>query len=87
MRASSVCAALKAEELSELEAITQPVTFAAKETLLVETDKAHAVFSITSGVVRLYRLFRDGRRHGFISVENSGPTIWDERSIRELAAV
>ncbi len=62
VRASSVCAALRSDELAELEAIAHQVSFAAKESLFLESDKARDVFNITSGVVRLYRLFRDGRR-------------------------
>jgi CRP/FNR family transcriptional regulator len=62
VRAFSICASLKPDELAELEAIAQPVKFRAKETLFLETERAHAVYNVTSGAVRLYRLFRDGRR-------------------------
>lgn len=62
VRAISVCSALRPDERTQLEDIAQRSSFGAKETIFLEGDKAGSFFNITSGAVRLYRLFRDGRR-------------------------
>jgi CRP/FNR family transcriptional regulator len=62
VRFLSVCSALEGDELAELEAIAQPVHFAAKETVFVEGEDADALYTVTCGTLRLYRLFDDGRR-------------------------
>src|SRR3954452_12939051 len=62
MRLRSICSALDRDELADLEAIAQPVHFAAKETLFVEGEEAQAAYTLTRGTARLYRVFDDGRR-------------------------
>lgn len=62
VRLISVCGALADEELLDLEALSQPVQFAAKDSLFAQGEPATNVFNITSGVVRLYKLLPDGRR-------------------------
>jgi CRP/FNR family transcriptional regulator, anaerobic regulatory protein len=62
VRFLSVCAALERDELIELEAIAQPVHFHAKETIFLEGEDALALYNVTCGTLRLYRLFDDGRR-------------------------
>jgi CRP/FNR family transcriptional regulator len=57
-----VCGALVEDELRELEALSHPVRFAAREGLFVEGDPADSVFNVTRGVVRLCKLLPDGRR-------------------------
>ncbi|WP_342363989.1 helix-turn-helix domain-containing protein [Terrarubrum flagellatum] len=42
--------------------MSQHVSFAAKETLFVQGEAADAVYSLTSGVARLYKIMPDGRR-------------------------
>lgn len=62
VRLVSVCAALDAEDLACLEQIARSACFPARATLFSQGDPADAVFTITSGVARLYKLLPDGRR-------------------------
>lgn len=64
----SVCAALDPDELDALNAISEKAAFAAKETLFLQGDAADAVYNVTSGMLRLYKLLPDGRRQivGFL---------------------
>lgn len=62
VRTISVCDALRPDERPQLEGVAQRTRFAAKETIFLEGDRTGSFFNITSGAVRLYRLFRDGRR-------------------------
>ena len=62
VRFLSVCAALDRDELAELEAIAQSIHFDAKETIFLEGEDARALYNVTCGTLRLYRLFDDGRR-------------------------
>lgn len=67
-RAHSVCAALDPADLARMDALAQKAVFAPGEALIREGDPADAVFNITSGSVRVYRLLPDGRRQitGFL---------------------
>ena len=58
----SICACLASDELALLDALAHPVTFGAKETLFVQGQPAEAVYNLTGGAVRLYKLLPDGRR-------------------------
>jgi CRP/FNR family transcriptional regulator len=79
-RLVSVCAAFERDDLHALQNITQPVYFAARESLFLENDDSDAAYTVTDGVIRLYRIFADGRRQvlefllpgDFISIETSG---------------
>jgi CRP/FNR family transcriptional regulator, anaerobic regulatory protein len=62
VRLVSVCAALEPDELRRLEEMAQPACYPAKETLFIQGETADAVYNITAGVVRLYKLLPDGRR-------------------------
>ena len=62
VRLISVCGALAEDELRELEVLSQPVVFAAKESLFAQGEAANSVFNVTGGIVRLYKLLPDGRR-------------------------
>jgi CRP/FNR family transcriptional regulator, anaerobic regulatory protein len=70
VRLVSVCSALTCGELSELEALSQHLHLAARQTLFRQGDGADAVYNVTEGMVRLSRLLPDGRRHvmGFMVV-------------------
>ncbi|MFD1332080.1 Crp/Fnr family transcriptional regulator [Methylopila musalis] len=67
-RALAVCQALADADMDEFGAIGDQQRFAPKEALFRQGDDADAVFTITSGMVRLYRLLSDGRRQilGFL---------------------
>src|SRR5262245_38099968 len=62
VRVFSVCAALEMHELCALEALGRETTFAPKSVLFAEDQPADAVFNVTEGVVRLYKLLPDGKR-------------------------
>lgn len=62
VRLLSVCAALDCEELGELEALAQTMTYTAKSTLFMQGEPADHLYTVTDGVVRLYKLLPDGRR-------------------------
>jgi CRP/FNR family transcriptional regulator len=68
VRNVSVCAALEPDELALLSSLSEDIAFADKTTLLMQGDPALAVYNLTEGVVRLYRLLADGRRQivGFL---------------------
>ena len=68
VRGVSICAVLDASELGSLEAIAQDAHYDEKKTILLEGDAADAVYNITQGTVRLYKLLPDGRRQivGFL---------------------
>jgi len=68
VRTVSVCSALEPEELGTLESMAQDARFKAKEIILLQGDEADAVYNITAGMVRLYKLLPDGRRQivGFL---------------------
>jgi len=62
IRLLSVCGALDLSELGELQSLAQTSIFEPKQTLFVEGDPAESLFSITQGMVRLYKLVPDGGR-------------------------
>jgi CRP/FNR family transcriptional regulator len=62
VRLVSVCAALAPDELVSLEELAQQVTVPARTTMFLQGEEADAVYNITRGVVRLYKLLPDGRR-------------------------
>src|SRR3954454_11990817 len=68
VRGVSICAVLDASELGSLEAIAEDARYDEKKTILLEADPADAVYNITQGTVRLYKLLPDGRRQivGFL---------------------
>jgi CRP/FNR family transcriptional regulator len=58
------CAAsLDAHELRELQGLATQVYFRSGRTIFSESELAENVFGLSQGVVRLYKLLPDGRRH------------------------
>lgn len=62
VRIHSICAALEPDELRELDALAQPVSYKPKHTLFVEGEPAESLYNVTQGTVRLYKMLPDGRR-------------------------
>lgn len=62
VRLISVCAVLSPSELDAMEAMSHGRRFAAGTVLVSQGEQAESVFTVTEGVVRLYRLLADGRR-------------------------
>ena len=68
VREMAVCAALAPDELQRLAAITTDFTVGPGKEIISEGDEAGALFNVTGGVVKLYKLLPDGRRQitGFL---------------------
>ena len=68
VRSVSVCAALEADELAELERLSEDVRFGAGTSIAMQGEPAASVYNLTGGTVRLCRLLPDGRRQivGFL---------------------
>jgi CRP/FNR family transcriptional regulator len=62
VRLISVCAVLSPAELQDMAAMSQSDRFAARKVVVSQGSPAENVFTITEGVVRLYKLLVDGRR-------------------------
>jgi CRP/FNR family transcriptional regulator len=63
VRLISVCSVLNQPDLAELEAMNRPRRFSVRDVIVAENEAAANVFSITDGMVRIYRMLPDGRRH------------------------
>jgi CRP/FNR family transcriptional regulator len=68
VRSLTVCAALDPEELRRLAEILQTIRVEANHTIFSEGEAADALYNVTSGTVKLYKLLPDGRRQitGFL---------------------
>lgn len=68
VRSLTVCAALDPEELRRLAEILQTIRVDASHTIFAEGESADALYNVTSGTVKLYKLLPDGRRQitGFL---------------------
>lgn len=68
VRPISVCRSLAGPALDELDAITQRVRLAAGRILFDEGEPADNLFTLTEGVVKLFKMLPDGRRQitGFL---------------------
>ena len=68
VRAISVCRALAGPALDELEAITLRVRLPAGRNLFDEGDPAENLFTLTEGMIKLFKMLPDGRRQitGFL---------------------
>ncbi len=68
VRAVAVCRAMGGPALDELEAITTRIRLAAGRTLFDEGDPADGLFTLTEGVVKIFKMLADGRRQitGFL---------------------
>lgn len=62
VRSVSVCSAVKAAELTELDKLARHSKFEKRQNLFEEGEKSYFVYNITSGMVRLYKNSKDGRR-------------------------
>jgi len=62
VRALSLCAALDPQELADLDRLATSIAVGAKETLFEQDQPSEAVYNVTAGSVRLYKLLPDGRR-------------------------
>src|SRR5262249_52323760 len=62
IREYAVCSSLEAAELREFEQLGRRVQFAACETVFSEEDITTSFFNLLDGVMRLYKLWPDGRR-------------------------
>ena len=68
IRDMSVCGALQADEVNRLNAIVTQRTVTAGEMLFLEDDPADALYIVTDGCIKLYKMLPDGRRQitGFL---------------------
>lgn len=57
-----ICEALAPQERMEIDRLAKRAAYEPKETLFTQGQPASRVYSVTSGVVRLYKLLPDGRR-------------------------
>ena len=62
VRLTAVCAALTLPELSALEKLSHPQHIPHRCQIFTQDEPMRYVYTITSGMVRLYRLLPDGRR-------------------------
>lgn len=62
IRDLAVCAVLDDIELTRLASIAVTVKFTDNQVILQEGDPAEAMFNVTDGAVKLYKLLPDGRR-------------------------
>ncbi len=62
VRIFSVCGALEPGQLAALDRLARHIEVSGKSMLFEQGDKTTSVYSITSGVVRLFKLLSDGRR-------------------------
>jgi len=69
VRCLTVCAAMEAEELRRLADISAAQRLDGGQIIFAEGDGADAMFNVTVGTVKLYKLLPDGRRQitGFLS--------------------
>ena len=58
----SICGALDAADLAELDRLARRMVFAPKESLFSQGEPATRIFNVVDGAVRLYKLLPDGRR-------------------------
>ncbi len=68
VRSMAVCAALPDAEIGEFERIMSSQSLRANELLVEEGDEKKKVFTLTSGMLRLFSMLPDGRRQisGFL---------------------
>ncbi len=62
IRPLSICGALDSDELCELEGLARHAHFAPRQAIFSQDEAVDAVFNVTAGAARLYRLLPDGRR-------------------------
>ncbi len=62
IRFLSICNILSDDELKNFRTLGHSVSFGSKVSLFAQDDPADAVYNLTEGMVRLYKLLPDGRR-------------------------
>ncbi len=85
----TICAALGAEELSELSAIVHSVELGPGDPLFHEADPSDYLFNVTAGVMKVYKLLPDGRRQvtgflfpgDFLGLANSGSYAYSAEAV------
>jgi CRP/FNR family transcriptional regulator len=65
VRSISVCSVLEQQELHGLATISEDAHYVPRAEIVVQGAPAHAIYNITEGTVRTYRLLPDGRRQIF----------------------
>lgn len=68
VRAISVCRSLASHELDELDAVAERIRLAAGRVLFDEGEPAQHLFTLSQGIVKLFKMLPDGRRQitGFL---------------------
>lgn len=68
VRSLSLCGAMQVNDLQRLELLRKDVNLQPQETLFYEGDGADALFNVTLGAIKIYKLLADGRRQitGFL---------------------
>lgn len=68
VRSLTVCSALEPEEVRRLAEVTQTLRLEPGQNIFGEGEKADAMFNVTAGTVKIYKLLPDGRRQitGFL---------------------
>jgi CRP/FNR family transcriptional regulator len=68
VRTISACASLDANDRGRLVSIMRTVEFEAHRLIFMETAPAQNLFSVTEGVIKIYKMLADGRRQitGFL---------------------
>lgn len=62
IRPTSLCSVLDRDDLAAFESLGQNATFAPRSVLFMEGALANAIYNVTAGLARLFRLLPDGRR-------------------------
>lgn len=62
VRGESLCSTVDEAAFASLAAVGQVLSYPPRATLFMEGDPVSSVYNVTRGVVRAYRLLRDGRR-------------------------
>lgn len=63
VRSKALCSALDCKDLKDFKALGWTIRLPAGQTLFHEGDPATRVFTVTRGMLKLYKLLGDGRRH------------------------
>jgi len=61
-RSKGLCAVLQGAELSDFASISRTKVLAAARPLVRESERADAVFTVVSGMLKLYKMLPDGRQ-------------------------
>ena len=62
IRDLAICAVLQDHELTDLAAIAATTRVAPNQTIIQEGEPAEALFNVTEGTIKIYKLLPDGRR-------------------------